>query len=145
MEQVLDASGGGNAYDDGQTLYSFAIQCVRFPIHVELLSVTVISEIQLDPCQRGKNKSHLYDRDKQAWMLETELVNEKLKMKLYYADVHNVPRGFSRLMCWGVAILPLRGQGQVRRALRSPFVKYYVQDETDEGYDIYTDITNSEV
>ena len=44
-----------------------------------------------------------------------------------------------------VAVLPLRGQGQVRRALRSPFVKYYVQDETDEGYDIYTDITNSEV
>lgn len=145
LEQVLDTSGSGNAYDVGQTLYTFAIQRVQLPVRVELLSVTAISEIQVDPCRRGKNKSHLYDRDKQAWMLETEIVRETLKMKLYYADIHNVPRGFSRLMCWSISVIPLRGQGQLRRAIRSPFIKYYVQDETDEGYDMYTDISNSEV
>ena len=55
LEQVLDTSGGGNAYDVRQTLYFFVIQRVRLLIHIKLISVTAINEIQLDSCQRGKN------------------------------------------------------------------------------------------
>ena len=78
-------------------------------------------------------------------MLETEFVKVKFKMKLYYADVHNVPRGFNRLMCWGISVIPRHGKGHIRQALRSPFIKYYIQNDTDDGYDMFTDISNSEV
>ena len=78
-------------------------------------------------------------------MLETELVNEKLKMKLYYTDVHNVPRGFNRLMCWGISVIPRHGKGQIRQALQSQFVKYYIQNDTDDGYDMFMNISNNEV
>ena len=109
------------------------------------MSVSAVSPISLYPFSRTKNKTHLYDRDKQAWMLESDTTGEHLKLRLYYADVYNVPRRFTRHVSWSVSVVPVHGHEKPRRAKDAPFSNYYAQTEQDEGYMMSTDIPVSEV
>lgn len=146
LEQMFDISGNSPPYDVSYNLYNLTSSKARMKVKAELLSVTAVSEIQLSPLNRSKNRTHLYDRDKQAWMIETDLSTEYLKFRLYYVDVRNVPRRFVRYVCWSLMVMPARGQVRPVKALRAPFFNYYSQsDLTEEGFEIDTDIHVNEV
>ncbi len=106
-----------------------------------------MSEIFVCPFNKSKNKAHLYDRDKQAWMLETNLhtQNKTLHLRLYYADIHNVPRKFSRYVCWNAILVPVQIHAKPQSASGAPFSNYYAQTDTDDGFVMKTDIPVAEV
>ena len=146
IEQILDMSGTGTPYESGYSIYSFTTSKGMLPIQIELLHVTAISEVEVQPFTRGKNKAHLYDRDKQAWMLEADVSLECLRTRIYYVDVYNVPRKFMRFMSWSMSVIPSRGHTKRRlQAISAPFCNYYVQTDTDEGFDMVTEIPVEEV
>ncbi len=168
---------------------------------VELMSVSAISEVALCPFSRNRNRAHLYDRDKQAWMLEVGGVSSEgekgthvlrynvfrslvlsagltrrfhwshtqadavnptgrntLTLRMWYSDIHNVPRRFSRYVCWSALLVSAAASRssaaarhgatasvKPRSALDAPFSNYYSQTDTDEGYTMKTDIPIAEV
>ena len=77
IEQVLDTSGTGPPYVVGHNLFTLTSGKARLRIKIQLLSVSAISEVVICPFSRSKNKIHLYDRDKQAWMLEADVLSKK--------------------------------------------------------------------
>ena len=146
LETIFDASGHGRPYSVACSLYNLTSSKGRLQLRTELSSVSAISEVQLCPLDRNKNRAHLYDRDKQAWMLETDLSMEYLKLRLYYADVRNVPRCYTRYVRWSLAVIPARGSPRPVRALGAPFSFFYSQaDAEPEGFDMSTDIQVNEV
>ena len=98
--QMFDISGNGAPYDVNYNLYGVCSSKGNVLIRLELLSVATISEVELYPLNRDRNRAHLYDRENQAWLLETDVSMEKLKLRLCYTDVTNVPRKFTRFVCW---------------------------------------------
>lgn len=145
IQQVFDLSGQGTPYDVGFNLYQLAPYKNRLPLKAELLSVTPISEVQLCPLNRSKNRAHLYDLEKQAWLIESDISLEYLKLRLYYMDVKNVPRKFLRFVSWSAKIIPARGNMRTVKCVGGPFSNYYAQTDMDEGYDLNTDIPVNEV
>lgn len=97
---MFDISGNGAPYDVNYNLYGVCSGKGKVLIRLELLSVATISEVELYPLNRDRNRAHLYDRENQAWLLESDVSMEKLKLRLYYTDVTNVPRKFTRFVCW---------------------------------------------
>ena len=146
IEQVLDTSGQGTPYDVPGSLYQLTSSKNKLLVKVELLNSTAISECHLFPLNRNKNKSHLYDRDKQAWLLESDVSLTYLKFRLFYTDARNVPRRHMHHLGWSLSVTPRRGHYKPIKALAVPYSHYYTQMEVDvEGYDIQTDISVKEV
>ena len=64
---------------------------------------------------------------------------------MYYSDIHNVPRKFSRYVCWNTQVVPIRGHTRPLPAIEAPYSNYYAQTDHDEGYVMKTDIPVSDV
>lgn len=146
IEQIVDISGHAQPYDVGYDLYRLTSSKSRLRVRVELMSVTAISEVQIWPLNRSKNRAHLYDRDKQAWMIESDISKEELQFRMYYSDVRNVPRKFLRYVSWSTRVVPVRGRKAAVKVLGCPMSNYYAQtDYSEEAYEMKTDIPAQEV
>ena len=145
IEQLLDASGSGRPYDIGYNAYNLTSGKGRLRVRVELLFVSAISEVNLCVLNRKHNRAHLYDRDKQEWMIESDVSLDYLRLRLFYANVNNVPRNHMRYVCWSVKIIPHKPYSKPVAAKNAPFCFYYNQADGDDGYDICTDIRSDEV
>ena len=100
---MFNMSGNGDPYDINHNLYAASSGKSKLRIRLELLSVATISEVELYPLNRDRNRAHLYDRENQAWLLESDVSMNNLTLRLYYVDVTNVPRKFTRFVCWRLA------------------------------------------
>ncbi|KAK2187736.1 hypothetical protein NP493_156g07050, partial [Ridgeia piscesae] len=141
--QMFDISGNGAPYDVNYNLYGVCSSKGNVLIRLELLSVATISEVELYPLNRDRNRAHLYDRENQAWLLETDVSMEKLKLRLCYTDVTNVPRKFTRFVCWSVAVVPPRNHRRPIKTAASPLAEYYTQTDTAaDCYEVTTDISS---
>lgn len=146
IEQVVDISGHAKPYYVGYDLYRLASSKSKLKVKVELISVTAISEVQLYPMNRSKNRAHLYDRDKQAWLIESDISKDTLQFRMYYSDVRNVPRKFLRYVSWNAHVIPARSKKTPTRMLGCPLSNYYAQtDYSEEAYEIETDISVADV
>ncbi|XP_064641017.1 uncharacterized protein LOC135495924 [Lineus longissimus] len=70
-----------------------------------------------------------------------------LRLRLFYADIYNIPRHYTRFVCWNLSVLPVASAGARRRsikAIRTPFSNYYTQTDADEGYDMLTTVPINE-
>ena len=125
----------------------------------------MVGEAILRPFVPGKNRVRMYDREEQAWTLETDVSVERLLLRLFYDDVSHVPRGHVRRVTWSVTVLPsighslpsitgglvsTGGSSQVRVGVGQQVVGetrscYYVQTDVDEGQSVTTDIPTAEV
>nr|KAG5709012.1 hypothetical protein BaRGS_004651 [Batillaria attramentaria] len=144
LEQILDTSGIGEPFTVGASVSRLSRGRSTLRVKVEMISVVYVSEASVSALSRSKNRAHLYDRDKQAWMLEADTSGKNLCFKLYYTDISHVPRKFSRYVSWHLRLLT-RGNSRAARPLNGPFNKYYVQQELDEGFTMKTDIPVEEV
>lgn len=144
LEQVLDASGIGEPFTVGASVSKLARGRTTLSVKVEMFSVTYVSEASINALSKGKNRAHLYDKDKQAWMLEADVSGQYVTFKLYYTDISHVPRKFTRYVSWHLRLVT-RNSSRVTRPLNGPFNKYYVQQEFDEGFVMKTDIPVEEV
>lgn len=145
LEQLLDTTGNSDPYIAGVTLHKLARGRSSLKVKLDMLSVVSVSEVAIHVLNRNKNRAHLYDRDKQAWMLEGDSSGKHLSFKLYYTDISHVPRKFTRYVCFNVIIIPANPDKKIARATDGPFYRYYVQQDLDDGYMVHTDIPLDEV
>jgi hypothetical protein len=146
IEQIVDLSGHAQPYNVGYDLYRLTSGKSKLKVKVELISVAAISEVQLCPLNRSKNRAHLYDRDKQEWLIESDVSKEFLQFRMYYSDVRNVPRKFLRYVSWNARVIPARSPKTSVRVLGCPLSNYYAQtDYSEEAYEIETDIPVQDV
>ncbi len=142
IEQMVDITGHGDLYEPGYNLYQLCSSKSRLHLTIQLISVLAVSEVALCPLNRSKNRAHLYDRDKQAWIIESDISRTYLKLRLFYADINNVPRKCLRHVMFGVTIMTSPSHHcRSIRVKKSPFYQYYSQNDPDDCYDIATDIT----
>lgn len=156
LESVVDNSGqsGGHVLLDDvghrSPLVGPAAVKGQLKIRLDLISCTTMAEVQLCPFNKKKNRAYLYDRDKQAWMLESDISGDRLGLRLYYGDIRNIPRGHMRFVRWKFRVLPVRQTAGEDEARRQPvgddsFHHYYLQTDVDEGYAMTTDIATAQV
>ncbi|XP_074646612.1 uncharacterized protein LOC141902682 [Tubulanus polymorphus] len=149
LEDYFDVSGSGVGSQIGANVYSLTTNKGKLKCRVELLSVSAVSEVQICPLDRRRNRSRLYDRDKQAWQLEALLDGAYLHLQLNYADIYNIPRHYARYVCWSCSIIPISKPDTTKRrpikALGTPFYNYYTQKDADEGFGMLTNIPVKEV
>ncbi|XP_041376336.1 uncharacterized protein LOC121388875 [Gigantopelta aegis] len=144
MEQVLDISGFGEPFTVGASVARLSRGRSTLRIKVEMVSVVSVSEVTMHGLNRNTCRAHLYDRDKQAWMLEADTSGKYLTFKLYYTDISHVPRKFSRYVAWNVKVISQNTSKPVK-AQDGPFCKYYVQQDLDDGVQAKTDIPVDEL
>jgi hypothetical protein len=145
IEQILDATGNSEPFIVGASLLKLARGRSSLKVKIEMYNVVSVSEVSMNVLSKNRNRAHLYDRDKQAWLLEADSSGKYLAFKLYYTDISHVPRRNCRYVSFNLGIVPYNGGTQYVRAINGPFYKYYVQDEQDDGYIIHTDIPIEEV
>ncbi|KAK6178586.1 hypothetical protein SNE40_013341 [Patella caerulea] len=142
LNQMLDASGFGDPFTVGASVSRLSLGRSSLKVKVEMESVVSVSEVSLPMCNKSKGRAHCYDRDKQAWMLETDTSGKYLSFRLYYTDISHVPRKFSRFVTWDLSIL---NGGKIVKLGTGPFSKYYVQQDLDEGFFMRTNISIDEL
>lgn len=145
LEQLLDLTGNGDPYIVGSSLNYLARGRAAIKVVVSMYSVVSVSEATLHVLNRNRNRAHCYDRDKQAWMLEADTSNKCLSFRLYYTDISHVPRRYTRYVCWSLNVIPRPISERPLKAVNSPYYKYYVQQDLDEGFEVQTDILVDEV
>lgn len=166
IESVVDASGhdrggggSGHALLDGEDADGGQQRALvigpagvrgRLKMRLELMSCTTVTEVQLFPFNNKRNRAYLYDRDKQAWMLESDVSGDRLGLKLYYGDVQNIPRGHLRYVGWRVHVLragqpAVTGCNAQNRKDNGCFTHYYLQTDVDEGFAMTTDVPMAQV
>ncbi|XP_021373518.1 uncharacterized protein LOC110463337 [Mizuhopecten yessoensis] len=145
IDQLLDATGNSDPYVIGSTLQLLAKGRTSIKVRLDMYSVVSVSEVSLLVLNRNKNGAHLYDRDKQAWMLEADASGKSLAFRLYYTDISHVPRKFTRYVSFNIVVLPANPERNVARALNGPFYRYYVQQDLDDGFMVHTDIKMDEL
>lgn len=146
LEQVLDASGIGEPFTIGASVHRLSRGRSTLRVKVEMVSVISVSEVFLSvPSKNSPSRAHLYDRDKQAWMVEADTSGKYLAFRLFYTDISHVPRRFARYVGWNLRILSRLTAGRPKRTLEGPLAKYYVQQEVDDGCVMKTDIPVEEV
>lgn len=117
-------------------------------VHLEMISANTVSEVKLCVSNVLGMSAHCYDRDKQAWSIETDVNTEFLRLKIIYKDIYNVPRNHLRHVSWSAHVIrrhPKTGAKEPITVLGAPLSKYYVQDESDEGVIMETGIPMREV
>ena len=145
FEHVIDTSGHGQPTDIGCDLYTLTDSKGQLRVHIDLMAVVPMSEALLCPFQPNKCRAHLYDREKQAWYLESDVTGEYLRLRLYYVDVRNIPRKCLRQVTWGLSIKPTRSSMAPVKAIGGPFTRYFCQADIEEGFIMNTDIKIDEV
>ncbi len=147
IEQTLNTSGTGSPYDVRYNIYSLTTaKTSRLKLRAELYSVVSISEVQIDPFMKGKNRGTFYDKDKQAWLFEVDTTKEYLHLYLFYKDVFNVPRKYMRCVEFSVSLQPIKKRDhKPAKTIGCPYHCFYAQSDQDEGMDLGTDVRVEEV
>ena len=103
------------------------------------------------PTPSAPSRVRLYDREEQAWTVESDVSMNNLLLRLFYDDVIHVPRGHVRRVTWALSIVPVIGQGDAGRMTGKNIgvggvrLCYYVQLDADDGHTVVTNIPTAEV
>ncbi|XP_059088324.1 uncharacterized protein LOC131884527 isoform X1 [Tigriopus californicus] len=127
---------------------------------VEMVSVNVVSLVELPVVPPNPIGCPLYDNDKHTWELESDLNGDTLRLRLVHKDAKNIPRNHIRYVCWAVYLLKTHPKlksalGEGDNAPREYTAKipmdqkfyfqYYVQDDTEVGTLMDTKIPLKEI
>ncbi|WAR12509.1 hypothetical protein MAR_026689 [Mya arenaria] len=140
LDQLVDLTGNGDLYVVNGSFQQLAKGRSSLKVKVSMVSVVSISEVILNVATQGKTRAHLYDKDKQAWLMEADTSGKTLSFRLYYTDIAHVPRKYSRYVCWNVLVLTRYIPEHNMRTNYGPFSRYYIQQDLDEGHLITTSI-----
>ena len=91
---------------------------------------------------------HQFHLHWQGWCVEADLESEYLKLKLYFMDMHSVPRNHLRYVSWYTFVNVLNLQSGVHESVaikNAPHFSYYIQDGIDMGVVMETNILSADV
>jgi len=115
----------------------------RFSIRLEFLKINSVFPIVLFPLSRNPLPVNFYDRDRQAWTMESCIEDNNFILRLFYTDINNIPSGYVRVMSFNISIRHYQtGPAYV---FKKPVIKYYHKRESDDGLEISTTVDVNEV
>ena len=111
----------------------------QLPVLLDMYSANLISEVLVPALQETVP---FYDRDKQAWHMQTVTLqrgdDEFLKVKMFYDDVKHIPREHARYIAWKLHVRPVNCPPGQKPEVLGPFCKYYQQRDVDFSFEITT-------
>lgn len=142
VEQYSDVNGTSNSVrmDKARELLQVS---GKFVVRLELIKVNSVFPILLYPLAEEPQAVQFYDRDRQAWMMESCIEDNCFVLRLFYTDINNIPSGYVRVLSFNIAVRHAQ-MGSVY-VFKKPVIKYYYKREADDGLEITTTIDASEV
>ncbi|OQV20710.1 hypothetical protein BV898_05293 [Hypsibius exemplaris] len=138
QDSLSDLSGTGESIMFSLTLEDFVENHQVFVV-LDMYSANLLSEILVPALHESV---HFYDRDKQAWHLQTVTLqrgdDEYLKVKIFYDDVKQIPRDHSRYAAWKLHVRPINSPSTLKPEVLGPFCKYYQQRDVDFSFEVPT-------
>ena len=169
LEQISDVSGKSRGHQVDAHTFANLTQGGTLHLYFEFYRCNPLTEVKV-PVGRSMSPSiNCYDRNKQGWCLEADTESSDLvKLKLYFMDLHCVPRNHLRYMSWytfvitnkvespttssatGLGAGNLAGNGSTIASecipvRNGPHFNYYLQDGIDMGVVMDTPIPAEEV
>ncbi|KAH9361994.1 hypothetical protein HPB48_014933 [Haemaphysalis longicornis] len=154
LDQISDLSGRIRGFSLGAAGPADLVRRGTLRLQLHMLSANAISEAKvaatasplpgMEPCATLPAPANCYDRDKQAWCVEADLEGERLRLKLYYAELQHIPVGHLRYVAWNAYLVrrqPGSGARESVLALRAPHSSYYVHDGMDVAVVMETDVS----
>ncbi|XP_054164349.1 uncharacterized protein LOC128962050 isoform X2 [Oppia nitens] len=149
LDQISDVGGRirgfqlrGHSFQDLSKPHGF----VR--IYLELFCCNAISEAKVPVIRNPSPTINCYDRNKQGWCIETDMEGEHMRLKLFFMDLHSVPRNHLRYISWIAYVVtrdPLNGVRESIVVTNPPHSNYYIQDGIDMGTIMETDIISQQI
>lgn len=84
----------------------------------------------------------------QGWCIEADMDSEFVRLKLFFMDLHSVPRNHLRYISWIAYVVvrdPRSGLRESIAVANSPHSNYYIQDGIDMGAMMDTSLTVAKV
>ncbi|KPM09906.1 hypothetical protein QR98_0084520 [Sarcoptes scabiei] len=148
IEQISDMNGRSRGYQiDHHTFTQLAVMGI-VNLYFEFYSCNTISEAKVPITSSISPTINCYDRNKQGWSVESDIESDNLKLKLYFMDMHSVPRNHLRYVSWFVYVIvqdPHTGQQDNVAVKNAPHYNYYIQDGIDMGVVMETDISVADI
>ena len=142
IEQYSDINGASNSYRLDKTRELLQASG-KFSLRLELIKINSVFPIILYPLSPVPQPVHFYDRDRQAWMMESCIEDNCFILRLFYTDINNIPSGYVRVMSFNISVRHQQ-TGPVY-VFKKPVIKYYYKRESDDGLEITTTIDVNEV
>lgn len=141
IEQYSDINGASNSFRMDKIKELLQITG-KFVVRIDLLKINSVFPIFLYPLSPQPQPVHFYDRDRQAWMMESCIEDNCFILRLFYIDINNIPSGYVRVMSFNILV---RNQNSAVYVFKKPVIKYYYKRESDDGLEITTTIDVNEV
>ncbi|RWS26430.1 uncharacterized protein B4U80_08312, partial [Leptotrombidium deliense] len=145
LDQISDMSGRIRGFD----LHYYSISDLlkynhnTIVVYVEMHCANTISEAKVPIARNTSPAINCYDRNKQGWCIEADVENEFLRLKLFFMDLHSVPRNHLRYISWITYVVTKDSNTGTRESIpvnNIPHSNYYVTDGVDMGVIMDTDI-----
>ncbi|KAF7491884.1 hypothetical protein SSS_01888 [Sarcoptes scabiei] len=136
LDQISDAGGRIRGFQMKHSLSDLLKPNGSVRIYVELNCCNAISEAKVPIVRNPSPTINCYDRNKQGWCIEADLDSKFLRLKLFFMDLHSVPRNHLRYISWIAYVIakdPRNGLRESLAVVNSPHSNYYVQDGIDMG------------
>lgn len=142
IEQYSDINGASNSFrmDKVRELLQ---STGKFTIRLELIKVNSVFPIMLYPFAEQPQPVNFQDRDRQTWLMESCIEDNCFILRLFYADINNIPSGYVRVLSFNISVRH-QHTGPVY-VFKKPVIKYYFKREADDGLEITTTIDVNEV
>lgn len=137
IETLSDVNGRTRGYQLDHPTFNNIVSVGALKIYFEFHSCNPCSEAKV-PIQRSISPTiNCYDRNKQGWAVEADLDSaDFLRLKLYFMDLHSVPRNHLRYVSWFTHLIaqdPSTGAVETITTKGGPNFNYYIQDGIDMG------------
>ncbi len=143
IEQYSDINGASNSYRLDKAQQLLQANNGKFNIRLELIKINSIFPIILYPLARQPQPVQFYDRDRQAWLMESCIEDNCFILRLFYSDINNIPSGYVRVVSFNISVRHQQ-TGPVN-VFKKPVIKYYFKRDADDGLEISTTVDVNEV
>ena len=142
IEQYSDINGASNSFRLDK-IKELLHNGGKFSVRLEFVKINSIFPIILYPLSRQQQPVNFYDRDRQAWSMESCIEENCFILRLFYTDINNIPSGYVRVMSFNISIR--HQQTGPAYVFKKPVIKYYYKRESDDGLEITTTVDVNEV
>ena len=142
IEQYSDMNGASNSYRMDKVKELLQVSG-KFVARLDLIKVNSVFPVVLYPFADAPQPAQFYDRDRQAWMMDSYIEENCFILRLFYTDINNIPSGYVRVLSFNLSVR--HQQTGLVYVFKKPVIKYYYKRESDDGLEITTTVDVNEV
>lgn len=148
LDQISDVGGRIRGFQMSHPLPELLKANGQVRVYVELHCCNAISEAKVPVARPPSPTINCYDRNKQGWCIEADMEAEFVRLKLFFMDLHSVPRNHLRYISWIAYVIARDPKHGIRESIavaNSPHSNYYIQDGIDMGANMDTKLAVAKV